>query len=300
MKLLTLLFFCAPLQAELVERVQAHVGEEMISLRDLNQFQRQLKAGLVPSLLLLEEVYEKPLLLKNKTQLLNFMIDRSMLFQIAQKEKIGEISKSEWEKRRNQLPGSSRKNFAQKLKFVGLNEAKLKEQILRDLKIESLLRQFVISTITVSEQDIESYHFNKYGQGLFKSFMYEFLSLSFSESQKPLVLKKLESSTTEDLNQLARSLGSETKSWKLPEKDIHPLFETELKKLSVSQMSPIILMGGDYYILQLKWKQAQIQPKDQEKKQRIEKELTKKKLKEEIKKWIEEKRTGFSIVIHSL
>ena len=294
--------FCFSLgpQARLVERIQAQIGEEMISLIDFKNFQTQLSLALVPPSLLLKQMDKKPRLLKNKKALLDFMITRNMLAQIAKKENLKEVPKKDVEQQLNRLRGSSsHKNFSNRLKQAGLSLKSLREQILIDRNIDLLLTQFVVSKIAVSEQDIESYHFNKYNQPLFKSFEYEFISVSFAEDKKPDVLKKLSDEGTDDLKNMARSLGLEYKSLKLKGKDIQKQLKKELDKLSVSQISPLLILGNSYYILQLQWKSPQISPREQKKKKQIEKILYEEKLTKEMKKWIEEKKAGFYISYHS-
>lgn len=296
-----LLFLHFSSQAQIIERIQAQIGEEMVSLIDLKNFQKQLRLDLVSSSLLLTEIYKKSELLKDKNKLLDFMITRKMLFQVAKQEKLSSFSKKDIEKHFLLIKGkSSHKEFSSKLKKADLNLKSLREQILIDLKNNLLFAQFVVPKIIISEQDIESYHFNKYNQALFKNFEYEFVSVSFREDKKAGLLKKIKDTPLDSLEEIARSLNLEHKNLKLKDKEIQKLFKKELDKLSVSQISPLLLIGDSYYVLQLKWKQPQISPKEQKKKEQIEKTLYKKKLKEEIQKWVEKKRASFSIIRHPL
>ena len=296
-----LLFLSLNLQGAVVEETLVQIGEEMISLIDFKNFRKQMRLKLAPPSLLLKEKHQGAKLLKDKNKLLEFMIDRNMLYQTAKKEKLPEISKKDIEAKFNQLKGaSSHKVFAKKLKTAGLTPKTLKDQIIMDLKNDLLLSQFVISKITVSEQDIESHHFNKYSKALFKTFEYEFVSVHFSENKKEAILKKFLNKDVIDLKKTALSLGLEYKVSKLKQKDIQPVFKKALDKLSVSQISPLFIFGDFYYILQLKWKYPKISPEEQKRKTRIEKMLYKKKRKEEIHKWIEEKKASFSIVRHFL
>ena len=296
-----LFFFYWNPQAQIVEKVQAQIAEEMISLIDLKNFQKQLSLDLVSPSFLLKQMYKKSQLLNNKDKLLDFMITRNLLAQITKKEGLSEIPNKDIETSLRSLKGKiSHKKFSRKLNQAGIDLKALRKQIRTDLKNDLLLAQFVISKIIVSEQDIESYHFNKHNQALFKNFEYEFVSVTFAENKKSAVLKKILDKDSDDLEKMARSLDLEHKVLKLKQKDIQPTFKKELDKLSVSQLSPVLLLGNSYYILQLKWKYPQISPGEQKKKNQIEKTLYKKKLKEEIKKWVEEKKASFSIVRHSL
>lgn len=297
----SLLFFSLSLPGTVVEKTLVQIGEEMISLIDFKNFRKQGRLKLVPPSLLLKEKYKRTSFLRDKNTLLEFLIDRNILYQTAKKEKLPEVAEKDIEDRFRQLKGSvSHKTFARKLKRTGLTPQTLKKQILMDLTNDLLLSQFVISKITVSEQDIESYLFNKYNKVLFKTFEYEFVSIRFSESKKEAVLKKILDKDLVDLEKTALSLGLEYKASKLKQKDIQPVFKKALDKLSVSQVSPILIFGDSYYILQLKWKHPKITPDEQKRKDKIEKILYEKKRKEEIQKWIEEKKTSFSIIRHSL
>jgi len=296
-----LFFFSLSLQSTVVEKTLAQIGEEMVSLIDFKNFRKQMRLKLVPPSLLLKEKYQRTSLLQNKNTLLEFLIDRNILYQTAKKEKLPEAAEKDIEARFHQLKGSvSHKTFATKLKKAGLSPKTLKKQILMDLTNDLLLSQFVISKITISEQDIESYHFNKYNKALFKTFEYEFVSVRFSEDKKEAILKKFLDKDLTDLEKTALSLGLEYKTSRLKQKDIQPVFKKELDKLSVSQISPILIFGDSYYILQLKWKHPKISPDEQKRKNQIEKLLYEKKRKEEIHKWIEEKKASFSIIRHSL
>ena len=298
---LFLIFFSFSLPAQLVEKVQAQVGEEMISFIDLKNFKKQLSWGWITSSLLDQPAFKKSLLLKNQKKLLDFMITRNMLSQLTETEKLEGISEKKVEQILHRLKGSSsHKKFSIQLQSAGLNLKTLRKEILKDLKIDLLLKQFVVSKITVSEQDIESYYFNKYNRPLFNSFEYEFVSVQFSEKEKPAVLKNLGRSVPEDLEEMASTLGLEHKSLKLKEGEIQQQFKKELRRLSVSQISPLLIVGNIYYILQLKWKYPLINPQEQKRKVQIEKILYKENLAKEMKIWIEEKRAGFSIVQHSL
>ena len=133
-----LFFFSLNLQSKVVENIQVQIGEEMISLIDFKNFRKQVNLNLVPSSLLLEELYQRTELLKDKNKLLDFMINRNILYQTAKKEKLPEISEKDIEAKFRQLKDSaSHKTFARKLKMAGLTPKTLKEQILIDLTNDS-------------------------------------------------------------------------------------------------------------------------------------------------------------------
>jgi len=290
-------FLSLNLSAQLIEKIYAQVADKMISFIDLKNYERQLKQNLLSLPALLKGSFTKKNLLKDRKKLLDFMIVREMLFQLAKKRGLPEASQTEVEKTIQKLQGaSSHKNFSRKLQKARLDLKKLQENIAINLRIDSLLNQHVASKVTVSEHDIESYHFHKYNRHLFNRFNYEFVLVSFSEDKKPAVLKQLEDQKNIPLENLALSLGLESKKLKLKEEDIQKVLKKELKKLSVSQISPLFKLRGKHHVLQLKWKQAQISPQKMKTKTKIEKQLYQKKLNEEIQKWINKKKLSFPII----
>lgn len=301
--LIFLLFLICPLisSARLVERVQAQVAGEMISFMDLKNFQTKLKTGLVPPSLLLTQFFTKAEILKDKNVLLDFMIYRVLLAQLAEKAQLPNVSDEQITKTISSLKESSpKKNFSKKLAAVGETSSSLKQDVLIDIKNDLLLHQSIASKVIISEQDIESYHFNKYKEPLFKSFEYEFILASFPEKKKKDIFKKLSKIQIKDLKKTAQALGLEYKNLTLKQKDLQKDFKKELDGLSISQVSSLLLSQGSYYLLQLKWKTPQVKPEEQKRRMEIEQALYKKRLKEEIKKWLYEKKKAFLIHRHPL
>ena len=301
-----LILFSFQLKALPAESIKAQVGEEIISQIDLKSFRAQLKKK-TQALSLLQTFYKPSQLLKDEKLRLKFLIERSLILQLAQKQKLT-VDSTKLEKELSlflQKTYPKNKRFSKKttkatssfdiapgdLEIVSLTRKTLKE----NLQINQILSQSVFSKVSVSEQDIESYHFAKYKKPLSKLFEYEFSSLSFPESKKNAVLKAREFKTLESLEELSKKLNLEYKKSRLQEAQINQAFKTELDKLSVSQVSPLILVGDTYFLLQLSWKSALISPKEQEKKARIEKNLYEQKLKQVYREWIEEQKSQFFI-----
>ena len=287
------LFFCFQSSALLVESLKAQVGKEIISLIDLNNFKLQLKQNLVPASLLFKTLYHPSQLLKNKSLRLQFLIETSMLSQLAQHIPTDEALLN---KKLKSLQGPlSKARFSKKLKTANLNVESLKQNLKAGFQIEQFLNQSVLSKITVSDQDIESYHFIKHKKPLFKALEYEFSSLSFPKSKKNQVLKKLRENSFKTLEELSQSLNLEVKTSRLKEDQISKVFKRELIKLSVSQFSPLLFFNSNYYLLQLKWKAPLISPKEKKTKDLIEKLLFERKLKQELRQWIEDQKRQFFI-----
>ncbi|MCY4320895.1 MAG: hypothetical protein OXC37_00600 [Bdellovibrionaceae bacterium] len=287
---LFLLFFQFNLESRLVESLKAQIGEEVITQIDLYNFKLQLKQKLLPSSILLETLYKPSELLRSKKLRLQFLIEKSLLNQVAQQKNIY-MEESLLTKKINSFKGAlSNKSFSQKLRRGALSFESFRKDLNAFSKIELLLNQAVLSKIAISNQDIESYHFKKYKKALYKNFEYEFISLSFSETKKALVLKSLSQKEFTDLKALAQSFKLEYKSSRLREDQISPIFKKELTKLSVSQISSVLFFENTYYLLQLSWKTPLTSPKEIKIKNQIEEILFRQKLKKELREWIEEQK----------
>lgn len=285
-----------------VEKILAQIGEDILSLIDFKNFQKQLSLGLIPSSLLLQNVFKKSQLMKDPDLLLEFMIARHILYQTAKKEEnLPKLSSKQVDKALTQLKGKmSHKKFATRIKASGLTLKTLRDLIAVDLTNDILLSFLVLPKVMVSEKEIEARHFKQYQRTLFENFEYDFVSVQFSEDKKSRVLKALKEQTPLPLEKMAHRLGLETKHSKLKDQDINKIFKTELEKLSVSQNSSVIFLNGNYYILKLKWKTPIISPKEKAIRDRLEKQIHKQKLKTELIQWVKEKKAGFFIKQHSI
>ena len=298
------LFFCLVLsfsgQALLVEKGLARVGEDMISLMDLNFYRRQLTGNMVPESLLFK-LTSRRALLSGRNHLLDFMVSRKILenltedldFQPSEKQ-IQRVVK----KIRGRLTG---KAFVQKLNQSGLSLKTLRAEIALALKIDFLLTQEVVSKIIISENDINSFYFNQKGRSLFKHFEYDVTSLTFPRTEEGI--KKARSARKAygkmSVEELSRTFSGQLKTSQLRTGEMRTAMEKALKSLSVSDMSDPVPMGDHLYLFRLNWKTPLLTRAAEKTKSRIHKTLFNRELKEALKRWMEEKKTEFSVKILS-
>ena len=215
-----LFLFCCYSHSKVVEKTQAVINEQMISLLDLKNFEQQLRLDLAPPDLLIGSLYNKSELLKDRRLLLDYMVKRNLLFQLAEDKEIPNPSSSAVNKVIEDLKGDlSKENFYKKLNQTGLDIESLKKSIVVSLRNKKLLTRFVVSQIRVSEQEIETYYFSKHKKSLFKNFEYEFVSVYFKEDQKPEVIKVIKEGVT-SLEDMAQSLSLDHKALRLKDRDI--------------------------------------------------------------------------------
>ena len=295
------LAFSFPGQALLVEKVIARVGEDMISLMDLKLYRRQLAQNVVPETLLFK-VTSRRVLLSRKGRLPEFMVSKKILeslveeldFQPSEKQ-IQRVVK----KIRGRLTG---KAFVQKLSRNGLSLKKLRGEVALALKIDFLLTQEVASKIIVSENDINSFYFNKKGKSLFRHYEYDITSLSFPRTDEGVKKARAarEAYKSMSVDEISRTFSGQLKTSQLKTGEMQRVVEKALASLSVSDMSDPIPMGNHLYLFRLNWKTPLLTRAAEKTKTRIHKTLFEKELREALKKWLEEKKTDFSVKILSL
>ncbi len=307
------ILFClslfAPLQSEsrLVEKVVAVTGEEALFLTDLHSFKKQLRAHLVPDSILFK-IFPKKTLLTNKSRRLEFLILQKRLAQMAKEKNLpiqstNFVTNGKIKLPRNKTKGlsSSERAVVKSLKSLGLTLEDFWKQNDSYSTNNLLLSQEVVSKIRVSDNEVDAYHFNKYGRNLFEDFEYEFDSISVANDERgkrkiESFLKDLE---TVSFSKAAQQKGLKIKTSRLKNSEINPFMYKALKTLSVSQTSNPISIHNNLYLLKLKWKTPFLSLSKQKRQAKIHKHLFEAELKKELKKWIETQRASFPIKSYS-
>ncbi|MCY4513205.1 MAG: SurA N-terminal domain-containing protein [Bdellovibrionales bacterium] len=295
------LVFSFPGQALLVEKVVARVGEGMISLMDLKLYRRQLARNVVPESLLFK-LTSRRVLLSRKDRLLEFMVSKKILESLVE-ELDFQPSEKQVQRIIKKIKGRLKeKAFARRLSQNGLSLKKLREEIALALKIDFLLTQEVVSKIIVSENDINSYYFNKKGKSLFKHYEYDITSLSFPRTDKGIKSARAARKAYKSMSveEISRTFSGQLKTNQLKTGEMQGVMEKTLASLSVSDMSDPIPMGDHLYLFRLNWKTPLLTRAAEKIKTRIHKSLFEKELKEALTKWLEEKKTDFSVKVLSL
>lgn len=300
----TALFLLISFQAsaQLVDKIKAQVGEDILLQADFKSFKKQVRLGLLPSDLLPQSLDRYSKQAKSSSVLLEDLVTREMISQKIPEEQRQMIESSSVKKLFKKQKGKlSNKAFLRKLKSAGFFSFKEYKAFLREsLVIDIFLKQKLVLKVSVSSQELESAYFKKYKKKLFQEFEYEFVSILFEDKEKELVLNGLENKKITDLKQVALLSGLKLSHSRLKESELSLELRKELAKLSVSQISPIFLKGSSYYVVQLKWKSPLVTPAQEKLKRQLEEVLYKEKLKEEAKQWIQAEKKQVFIKMSSL
>ena len=292
--LLAVYFSCS--EARVVEQTKALVGKKALFSTDISLYQQRLKKNLIPKSLLFH-LHPKKSLLKSKKKLLQFLIHKSLLTSVIEKK---EMAFTPSEKNLSQVILSLKKNlspkrFSKKLKSVGWSEKSLRQEAQELAQIDFLLGKEVASQILISEPDINAHFFHRYGKSLFKDFKYDLAGVSFSDQKKANnFVKSLSGFSFETL---AKKQGLKIKKSFLKEQEMHPQMKKVLKKLSVSQVSPVISIESLFYIFKLVWKEPLLNQKEQLRKKEAEEFLFKEAFRSALKQWLEKQKVLIPIKI---
>ena len=285
-------------QALLIDKTLARIGEEMISLMDLNLYRKRLMDQTVPSTPLSHLTKDKTLI-ENRNRLLDHLIYKQILKKLT-KDMDFEPSEKQIQQTLRKIRGSSsHKSFIQKLNRNGLSLKDLRKEITFALKANLFLQEEVIAKIIISDNDINSHYFNRHGRGLFKSFEYDVSSLSFPRTDEGIKNARSVLKSHLPFEEVGKALSGQFKTDRLKTGDMQKAMEQALKSLSVSSVSEPIPLSDRLYIFRLNWKTPLMTRAEEKVKQRIKSALFKKEVRKALKKWLEEKKADPSVKILS-
>ena len=286
-------------QAAVVEKTIASVGEDVITKTELRLLNKQIRRGLFPNSLLFK-YFNKNKILKNNKVLLDFIATQKALFKQSAGLEIPGLSRQISSTIKKIRGKASHKAFVKKINSCGLSYEKFKMQVEMIVRNDFLISEQVLPRVSISEHDVDSYYFNKYGRRLFKSFQFEFwyVQLKNSKAGKNRASKFLSKTSASSFKKVAQEMGLKTTTSQLRDTEINKIMLKHLKKLSVSQISPPIPVGRQLLILQLNWKQPYLNASQQKTKASIEKTLFERDLKKEMAKWVEEQKKHFFVRMH--
>ena len=294
--LLFCLFLSLSAQARLVEKVMARVGEDMISLMELNSYKKRLSDKTVPDTLLFRIASPRFLLLKTDS-LLNFLVSKKILENLTETLDFQPSEKQIRQAVKKLRGRRTQKAFAQRLNRTGLSLKTLRKEIILTLKIDFFLTREVISKIIISENDINSFYFNKNRSGLFKHFEYDITSLAFPRTEEGIKKARSARKTLGKMSfeETGRVFSGELKTLRLKTGEMRGAMEKAVQPLSVSDVSHPIPMGDNLYLFRLNWKTPLLTRAEEKTKNKIQKILFERELKKTLEKWLKEKRTGFAV-----
>ncbi|MEZ4871006.1 MAG: peptidylprolyl isomerase [Bdellovibrionales bacterium] len=281
MKTLSLLLIFIPLfvQAKTVEKIVAIVNSEIITLSEINEYQKKLKGdALVDQAVLQFKNTDK--LVSDRDYLINHLIDEKLIDSEIKKKKLSiTFEKVDQEIRRIAAEqGVSRDQLKSALAERGIRFSDYQDFIKTSIERRALIEREVQSKIAITEDDITSYYISKFGTSDNDAFEYRLAHILLLKSnggeEKALeraekALASLNSGSafdavaeqfSEDPNFTSGGIMGTFKSG-----EMRPEIEKSVKKLNVGEVSKIISAPFGYQIVKVLKKTLTTNPEIQEK-----------------------------------
>ena len=278
-----------------VEKTLAIVEGEMISLMDLKETRRRLKAGFLDDFILLS-LFQKKQLINKSSALLEFMIYEKLLDISAQESnmEIKEVQlKQEVEKIRKKKR-LSKKAFSRWLVKNRWTSASYRSFLRKSLLRKRLVQQEVIEKIQISDEDLNTYALQKEGKALFSTFEYDLSYLLFSLGKEgELQAQRAFKLISQDNSLFDKGEGGGAKKGQFKKIKLSALSSSireEIKKLSVGQVSPVLVSPAGRHIFKALWKTPVITAKNQKRKARLSVLLFEELFKKKLKSWLENRK----------
>lgn len=299
------LFFALTATAETIERIVAIVNDDIITQSDVTKFTDRLKSGgLVDDLLVSDENIRQDLL-KDKTKLLNKMIDAKMIDTEVKRQNLTvPIERVEQEIRTIAKQNSlTRDELKTALQERGMSFSQYQDFIKTGLERQQLIEKAITSRIKVSEDDVVaalSVSNQEAGKQLFEYTLAHILFLNAkagapaAKARAENVLGKLKDGSSFDklASEFSEDPGFETggllgnfKSGEL-NKDL----EDVVQKLAPGEYSNVVPTRGGYHIIRVVKKRLIADPNLEKEKEKVRARLYEAAYKKQFQTWLEQLR----------
>ncbi len=299
--------------ARIVEEVVAIVNDEMILKSDVEEFRTKLKAGTLTDDLIIPNDQERQKALKNKTVLLDKLIQSKIIDTEIQRLELNvTIERIEQEIRsiakRN---GINRGQLIEALKGQGMPFSEYQDFIRKSIERRSLVEKEINSKIKISEEDVAAYYLKNNKDVSSQVFEYSLAHILISKSKRNEAAAKKRAEEVynklkkgDDFNSLASDYSEDPNYTtggmlgNFKDGEMVKSFEKAVKKLQIGEYSKPVKGPGGYHILKVVKKKLIPDPKLAEIKNQIRTKLFADAFKTQFQFWIEEKKNESFIRIN--
>jgi peptidyl-prolyl cis-trans isomerase SurA len=301
-------------RAEIVERIVAIVNDEIITQTDIDKYATRLKTGGLNDDLLIPDDETRKAVLADRSKLLQKMIEERVIDSDVKKENLSiPIERVEQEIRsiakRNNV---SRDDLKAALKERGIDFAQYQDFIKTGLERQSLIEKEVTGKIKISEDDVLSTYSARHNDAPDQAYEYTLAHIYFlsqrggeaaAESRAKEVLKKLSeganfeklaADASEDPAFEAGGLLGAFKSGELNSE-----LETEVKKLTVGQITGVLPTRGGFHIVKVNKKKFITDPRTEKERDEIRADLYTKSYKKQFQSWLDQLRQDAFVRINT-
>lgn len=309
LSLLWMLTFSA--QAEVIEKTVAIVNDQVITLSDIENYQKQLgRGGMVDELL----ISDKKAVLSDRAKLIDVMINEKLIDSEVLRQSLS-VTAERVEAEVKSLAaanGISRNQLKQALKEQGVDFADYQNFIKKRIERHSLIERAITSKIKISDEDIAAYYISQKGSLSGKeTFQYKLAHILFvpkggdveaAQARANSVLDKLNSGKSfetiaaqysEDPNFSAGGqLGTFKSGEALPE------LEKAVQNISINSYTGVVRTRIGFHIVKLLEKTLIPSPDFEQNKRKIADFLGEQAFKKQFAFWLTQKRQDSFIRIN--
>lgn len=301
--LLALLLVPINSSAEVIDKIVAIVNDQIITLSDLDAYQRRLRqGGMVDDLL----VPDRQTVLSDRQKLLNLMVDEKIIDSDVVSQNLSVTIERVEAEIKNVAAANriSRNQLKQALQEQGVDFSEYQDFIKRRIERHSLIEKAITSKIRISDEDVAAYYISQKGERAGKEiFQYRLAHILFvpkggdvegAEQRAKSVLEKLHagksfetlaSQYSEDPNFTAGGqLGTFKSGEALPE------LERAVEKIPVQTTTGIVRTRVGFHIVKLLEKTLIPSPDFEENKKKIADYLSELAFKKQFSFWLAQRR----------
>ncbi len=295
-----LIFLSNPGETKILERINAVVNGEIITLTEIREYQNKLKNGGLLDELLFSEPKVREKALKDSEYLLKLLVDERIIdFEVKRQNFLVTEEKVNKEvttiaKRQNMTLAQLRKT----LKAQSISYEDYRSFVKKSVERRLLVEKEITSKIKISEQDILSYYLANnpsHGSQVFEYSLSHILLESGDENKAKEILKDLTSGVSfEDLilkhsvDSDSRKQGGEFGDFKSGEMIVS--IEKVIRNLKIGETSSIVKTPMGLHIFKVTDKKLVEDPAIEKQRQKIFQKLYARAFKEQLVFWLSQKR----------
>jgi len=296
--------------AETVDKIVAIVNDEILTLKDIENYKKQLQRGKFIDDLI---ITDKEKLLKDRSALIEHMINERIIDSEVKRQDLSvTVEKVDQEiKKVSDGNRMTRSELIAALKKEGISFSEYQNFIKQRLERQALIQKTISSKIKITDDEIQNYYMNNYKGSSVTSYEYSLAHILFlpkggdkeaAKSRAESVLKKLNagesfdslaSQYSEDPNFSAGGFLGNFKSGEFLKE-----LENSVQNLSVGSHTNLVPTKFGYHIVKLLSKKIVKDPLFESKKKEIQNILYEKAFAQQFKFWIEERKLGSFIKIN--
>ena len=293
-------------QAKVLEKIYAVVNGEIITLTEINDYQKKLRTGGFVNDLLFADPVERKKAIGSRDYLIKLLVDEKLIdYEVKQGGFLVTPERVNKEIRNiAQSKGLSKAQMKSALRQQGISFVEYQDFIKKSIERRQLVEKEITSKIKISEQDIVSHYLTKSKQETTQVFEYHLSHILLPKNKKTLA-KEVANQAKNNFSSLVSKHSVDKDSKKQDGKfgvfksgEMISSIENAIKTLEIGGTSQVVSTPLGLHIFKVTDKKIVNNPQIEKAKQRIYQTLFARAFKEQLKFWLIQKRKEAIIQIN--